>query len=480
MVGAGSKYMSNHNQDILQKIPSVDAVLKSCRIRQIKRDSTRQVLVAAIRIGIHNIRRNLLAGKISPSDEDSLFVMVLDEVQQEVEKLTSSHYRRAINATGIILHTALGRAVLSVEAMQQIQEELAGYSVLQIDMENGKRASRDARIETLFCLLTGSEAATIVNNNAAATAIVLNTVAKDREVIVSRGQLVEIGGSFRLPDVMAFSGAKLVEVGTTNKTHLRDYENAITGNTAAIMRVHPSNYRIQGFSSDVSLEPLVYLAHKHNLVMIDDIGSGSLIDFSQFGFEREPTLQDSVGKGADIVTSSGDKLLGGPQSGIILGKSGFIQAVRKNQFARIVRVDKFTLAAMEATLKSFFDETEALTKIPTMQMVMKKPETIEKTAEEIICRLDSLTTAEFELQQGFSRMGSGSYPTHEMPTVLLAVKPKKMTAELLARCLRQYSIPIITRIKNDQVLIDPRTLQAGDEQIIVNALKDILQADYET
>ncbi len=385
------------------------------------------------------------------------------------------YYRKAINATGIILHTGLGRAVLPKQAISQIQEELSGYSLLQVDIETGKRSRRDQRIEQLLKRLTGAEAATVVNNNAAATAIVLNTVAKGKEVIVSRGQLVEIGGSFRLPDVMSFSGAKLVEVGTTNKTHPYDYVNAITENTAAIMRVHPSNYRIQGFTSEVPLEELVEIAHAHNLVMLDDVGAGALIDFSQFGFEPEPTLPESISKGADIVTSSADKLIGASQGGIILGKTKFIDAIRKNQFARIVRVGKLTLAVLEATLKLFLDDSIALKEVPTLQMLRRDLSEITNQAKRLASQLSkNISGATIATISGFSQTGSGSLPTQNLATTLVAIRSEKIDAETLAKQLRHYNIPIFTRIQDDQVLIDTRTLLSGEDKIVAKALLEIL------
>jgi L-seryl-tRNA(Ser) seleniumtransferase len=400
---------------------------------------------------------------------------VVATARERVEAVTKPFYRYVVNATGIVLHTGLGRAVLPQAALRQIATELQGYSLLQLSAETGKRSRRDERIEWLLQRLTGAEAATVVNNNAAATAIVLNTVAKDKEVIVSRGQLVEIGGSFRLPDVMAFSGARLVEVGTTNKTHPRDYENAITENTAAILRVHPSNYKIQGFSSEVPLAELVEIAHRHELVMIDDVGAGSLVDFSQFGFDPEPTLPESVQQGADIVTSSADKLIGASQGGIILGRKSLIDAVRKNQFARIVRVGKLTLTALEATLKLFLDESVALREVPTLQMLRRSAAEIEKHAERLAAALrDEVSGATVTTTPGFSQMGSGSLPTQNLGTILVVIDPEKTSATSLAKCLRLYKTPIFTRIQNDQVWLDPRTLQEGDDAIIVKAVAHTL------
>lgn len=325
--------------DGLRKLPSVDTLLKEPELESFLAGIGRKAVANSVREAIEEVRRNILAENASEMNEKTIHQKVMAGVRARLKAISEPYYRRAINATGIILHTGLGRAVLAPQALRQIQEELQGYSLLQLDIETGERSKRDEPIEQLLQQLTGAEAATVVNNNAAATAIVLNTVAKGREVIVSRGQLVEIGGSFRLPDVMAFSGAKLVEVGTTNKTHSYDYVNAITENTTAIMRVHPSNYRVVGFSSEVPLEELVEISHTHGLTMIDDVGSGALMDFSRFGFEAEPTLIESISKGADIVTSSADKLIGASQGGIILGKAKLINAVRKNQFFRIVRVE---------------------------------------------------------------------------------------------------------------------------------------------
>ena len=277
---------------------------------------------------------------------------------------------------------------------------------------------------------------------------------------------------------MAFRGAKLVEVGTTNKTHPRDYVNAITENTAAILRVHPSNYKIQGFSSEVSLDELVEIAHEHGLVMINDVGAGALIDFSQFGFEPEPTLSESIAKGADIVTSSADKLIGASQGGIILGRAKLIEDVRKNQFARIVRVGKLTLTALEATLKLFLDESIALREVPTLKMLRRDSSEIAKQAERLALELSkSVSGVAVTTICGFSQMGSGSLPAQNLATTLVVLQPEKISAESLAQQLRQYSTPIFTRIRNDQVLIDPRTLLSGDDEIVVKALHEIFMPE---
>jgi L-seryl-tRNA(Ser) seleniumtransferase len=459
---------------VLRKLPAVDTLLKEPDLESSAAELGRAVVVNSVRRAIDEVRELLLNHALAETDEDAIRRKIIADVRHRLEAISRPHYRKVINATGIILHTALGRAVLSAQALRQIQNELSGYSLLQADTETGKRSKRDSCVEQLLQQLTGAEAATVVNNNAAATSIVLNTVADGKEVIVSRGQLVEIGGAFRLPDVMAFSGAKLVEVGATNKTHPHDYLNAITENTAAILRVHPSNYKIQGFSSEVPLDELVEIAHSHGLVMIDDVGAGALVDFSQFGFEPEPTLSESIAKGADIVTSSTDKMIGASQGGIILGRTKLIDAVRKNQFARIVRVGKLTLAALEATLKLFLDESVALREVPTLKMLRRDATEIAKQAEVMAMELKkSVSGAEVTTICGFSQLGSGSLPGQNLPTTLVALQPEIIGAESLAQKLRQYGTPIFTRIQNDQVLIDPRTLLGGDDKIIIEAVTEI-------
>ncbi len=458
-------------QQLMRRVPSVDAVLKEPELEALAAEYGRRPITDAVREAVEEIRQQLLARPTPDVDEPAIRARITRAAERRIEMIVKPYYGRAVNATGIVLHTGLGRAVLPARALQQIQEALRDYSLLQVDRATGKRSRRDERIEWLLQRLTGAEAATVVNNNAAATAIVLNTVARGKEVIVSRGQLVEIGGSFRLPEVMAFSGARLVEVGTTNKTHPRDYENAITENAAAILRVHPSNYKIQGFSSEVPLETLVEIAHRHDLVMIDDVGAGALIDFSQFGFEPEPTLPDSVRLGADLITSSADKLIGASQGGIILGRKKLVEAVRKNQFARIVRVGKLTLAVLEATLKLFLDESVALREVPTLQMLRRRAGEIREQAERLAAQLrDKNVAAMVTTTSGFSQMGSGSLPAQNLATTLVAILPDGISAESLAARLRLHEPPVFARIQNDQVLIDPRTLRDDDDAIVVEAV----------
>ena len=470
-----ARLMADQREQLLRKLPSVDAILNDPDLQDDIAGLPRKVVADSVRRALDAVRKLLISENPATTDEKTIRQEIIADAKERIAAIMRPHYRRVVNATGIILHTGLGRAVLAPQALQQVHDELKAYSLLQLDIKTGKRSRRDGRIEWLLKQLTGAEAATVVNNNAAATSIVLNTVAKDKEVIVSRGQLVEIGGSFRLPEVMAFSGAKLVEVGTTNKTHAFDYEKAVTENTAAILRVHPSNYKIQGFTSEVPLEELVDIARSHGLVMIDDVGAGALIDFSRFGFEPEPTLTESINKGADIVTSSADKLVGASQGGIILGRTELIEAIRKNQFFRIVRVGKLTLAVLEATLKLFLDESTALSQVPTLQMLMRDVYEITKDADKLASELGkTIANASVAITAGFSQTGSGSLPTQNLATRLVTVKPEKISAESLAKRLRHYQTPVFARIQNDQVLIDPRTLRSGDDKILIKALSEIL------
>jgi L-seryl-tRNA(Ser) seleniumtransferase len=467
--------MDNQENEVLRYLPSVDAVLKTAELQSAGMDFNAEIVTQIVRDAKEHIRAKILKGEYQDKDKAAVFQEMLSRTLKALDSLKRPFYQKVINATGIILHTALGRAVLAPEALAEIQEELKGYSRLQIGLGTGQRSGRDEGVEMLLRCLTGAQAATVVTNNAAATALVLNTIAKGKEVIVSRGQLVEIGGEFRLPDILSFSGVLMVDVGTTNKTHARDYERAITENTAAILRVHPSNYKIRGFTSEVPLEEMVQIAHKHGLVLIDDVGAGSLVDMSQFGFEPEPTLSQSVTAGSDIITSSADKLIGASQGGIILGRQDLIAAIRKNQFARIVRVGKLTLAVLEATLRLFLDSKFAQQRIPTLEMILRKPEDLMRVAESMASQLrNSLTQAEIRTSLDFSQTGSGSLPDQNLPTTLLVIVPKHMSAQILVEKLRQYRTPIITRIQSDQVLIDPRTLLKDEDTVVIQALTDIL------
>ncbi len=463
--------MPGDAQDLLRKLPAVESLLKDPAIVQASTGVPRRIVVESAREAIARMRALILNRTCAGVGEEAVRRDTVSIAKDLIAEASRPHYARVINAAGIILHTGLGRAVLAQSALDQIRRELAGYSLLQLETEGGKRSKRDERIEYLLKLLTGCEAATVVNNNAAATMLVLSALAKGREVIVSRGQLVEIGGSFRLPDVMAASGAVLVEVGTTNKTHPKDYERAITENTAAILRVHPSNYKIIGFSEEVALDELVKIAHAHTLPLIDDVGAGALVDFSRFGFAQEPTLPESVAAGADLVLSSADKLIGASQGGIILGRADLVDAVRKSPIARMVRVGKLTLAALEATLMLFLDEDLAMREVPTLRMLRRPIDEIAAQAARIAAAVAKRAKgARVEVVDGFSQMGSGSLPEQNLATKLVAVAPKSMTPDAFAQRLRDGRPAVFARIQKDLVLFDPRTILDDEEEVLVDAI----------
>ena len=462
--------MTTSRQDLFRAIPSYDAVIKHPDLQPLLERFGRAVIVEALRTAAETIRQEIANGRLG--DPEMVREATVKRTIRETKAVGGPFYHKAINGTGIILHTGLGRAVLAPRALAQIAEQLGGYSILQVDQDSGKRGDREGRIEWLLQKLTGCEAATVVNNNAAATVIALNTVAKGREVIVSRGQLVEIGGAFRLPEIMAVSGVTMREVGTTNKTHLRDYAGAINENTAAILRVHPSNYRIHGFTAEVGIGELEQLAHSHGLCLIDDVGAGALLDFSRYGFQKEPTLPEEVAAGSDLITCSGDKLIGAAQSGIILGRAAWIAKIKKNPLARVLRVDKLTLAVLEATLGLFLDEETALGQLPTLRMLRRTPQELNSQAERIAIALQDFTKIKIGFADDFSQMGSGSLPEQNLPTTVVTIAG--IDLDRLAFELRQAETPVIGRIKDGRFQIDPRTLLPGDEELLIAALRQAI------
>ncbi len=376
------------------------------------------------------------------------------------------HFRRVLNATGVVVHTNLGRSLLADAAITAVIEACARYSNLEFDLEAGKRGSRYSHVEGILCDITGAEAALVVNNNASAVLIILETLAKGREVVVSRGQLVEIGGSFRIPEVMAKSGAILKEVGATNRTHPKDYENAITENTAALLKVHTSNFRIIGFTKEVSMPELKEIGERHGLPVIEDLGSGSLFDFSGMGLVNEPTVQRVVAEGADVVSFSGDKVLGGPQAGIIVGKKKYIDLIKKNPLNRAVRIDKMTLAALEATLRLYLDPKKAAAEVPTLAMITASPEFLRKKAARLARTLrktlDGVFTA--ATAPGVSRVGGGAFPEQDLATTLVGLTPVNpaLSADAVKDALLSADPPMAARIEDGALRLDPRTL-ADDE-----------------
>ncbi|HAK88262.1 MAG TPA: L-seryl-tRNA(Sec) selenium transferase, partial [Nitrospiraceae bacterium] len=449
-------------QKLLASLPSVDEILKSGKGLEWQESYPRRYVLQAIREIIEQTRQAILKDEIK---EISLEDM-LPHVQHRIERLSVFSLRPVINATGVVMHTNLGRSVLSEEILENVKKVACGYSNLEYDLEKGERGKRYSHIQRLLNEITGAESSLIVNNNAAAVFVCLTALAKGKEVIVSRGELVEIGGSFRVPDVMSASGAILREVGTTNKTHLRDYESAINENTGLLLKVHQSNFRTIGFTKQVEIEGMTTLGKKHNIPVMFDLGSGCLIDLKPYGVHIEPTVQEIVKSGCDIVTFSGDKLLGGPQGGVIVGKSELIEKIAKNPLMRAVRIDKLTLSAFEAVLMNYLDEDKAKVNIPTVRMLLQDVNEIKARAKKISMRLKreiKEDVAEMDVIEDSSQSGGGALPEIEFKTFAVAVKPKKLSVNRLEERLRHGNPPIIARIKDNALIIDARTI--GDNEV---------------
>lgn len=448
--------------DLLKMIPKVDQFLKWVAEDDVAPTS---LVKSAVREVIANVRNNILAGKVTEKADLSRHELLIRFRSSLSQKMTYN-FRTVINATGVVVHTNLGRSLLPVAATDMISQVAARFSNLEFDLVSGKRGSRYSLVAELLCDLTGAEAALVVNNNAAAVLLVLETLAAGQEVIVSRGQLVEIGGSFRIPDVMLKSGAMLVEVGATNRTHLRDYENAITEQTAMLLKVHTSNFSMIGFTSEVPLSELVTLAAKENLLVVEDLGSGSLLDLSRYGLRQEPTVSEVIKAGVDVVTFSGDKLLGGPQAGLILGKKKIIAKIKNNPMNRALRIDKFTLAGLEAVLRLYFDEDTALQKIPTLAMLTMPPAIIKGRAMCLLERLKKSLVPQCEvmLMQTESRVGGGAMPEQDLPSWAVALSPAVCTVNELAEQLRVGVLPVIGRIEKNRFILDMRTV--ADDEIV--------------
>ncbi len=451
------------NKNLLYRnIPKVDVLLEQPQMQEAMEYFGRDILVDAVREEVDKLRAYIGVCESEEDAKEKTEQLIGNIIKCAEEKLTPN-MKKVINATGTILHTNLGRAPISEEHMKHIAKIATGYSNLEYNLDAGRRGERYAHFEELLCEITGAEAAMAVNNNAAAVMLILSSLAKGKEVIVSRGELVEIGGKFRVPDVMEQSGATLVEVGTTNKTHFSDYEDAMTEETGAFLKVHTSNYRIVGFTETVGINELVELSQKHDIPIIEDLGSGVLIDLSKYGITYEPTVQDSIKAGADVVCFSGDKLLGGPQAGIIIGKKKYIDMMKKNQLTRALRIDKFTATALEVVLKEYLSEKRAIQNIPVLQMITKTQEAVLKDARKLKRMLIGMgLDAEIAIEDCESQIGGGSLPLERIPSKGVTIKPKKIsTAELETR-MRFLQIPIIPRAVNDKVLLDARTLRPMD------------------
>lgn len=463
-------------RNLFKLIPKVDDILGRDNIKKILETIPRNVVLDSIREETELIRE-----KIKNNKQEEEILEVINNLELSIisnaEYKNSYKLRRVINATGVVVHTNLGRSVINEKIMENINDVVTHYSNLEFDLLKGVRGSRYSHVEEIIAKCTGAEAAMVVNNNAAAVLLVLNTMAKGRDVIVSRGELIEIGGSFRIPDVMIQSSAHLVEVGTTNKTHLFDYEKAISEDTAALLKVHTSNYRILGFTSSVDAIDLIELKNKYNLPIIEDLGSGVLLDLSKYGLEYEPTVQDSIKNGIDIVTFSGDKLLGGPQAGIIVGKKQYIEAMKKNQLTRALRVDKFTIAALEGTLKYYMDEENVVNEIPTIRMLTDSIESINNKALKLKRYIDNIEIDYFDIaiEDEFSEVGGGSLPLERIPTKCLVLSLDGKGLQKFEECLRRFSIPIIARLYKDRVYFDLRTIEEDEISIVAEGIKYALE-----
>lgn len=450
-------------------LPSVNQLLESPQLRALVDTANHNVVVGGVRTFLDRLRDQIssAAGDVQIPTAQELAEKIATWISGEDQP----HLRPVINATGVILHTGLGRAPLASEAVSEMNQMADGYASVEIDLKTGKRSQRDLAVKKLLCELTGAASATVVNNNAAATMLALSAMAAGKEVVVSRGQLVEIGGSYRLPDVMECSRAKLREVGTTNKTRLADYENAINENTGAILRVHPSNFRVVGFTESVSLPDLVKLARKHNLPVIDDVGSGALVDFQQYGLTDEPLVSDSIQQGADVVLFSGDKLVGGPQCGIVAGTGSWVEKIKKHPMTRAMRVDKLTLAALAATLRLYRDTEKAAREIPLLLMLSTSEETLKLRAERLALQIaQAPSVASATPVEGTSTLGGGSLPAQYLPTWCVAITPEGLSVDDFSQQLRMGTPSIFGRINNDQLLLDLRTVMPRQDTALVESI----------
>jgi L-seryl-tRNA(Ser) seleniumtransferase len=456
----------------LKSLPGVDHILALAETNDQFKQMPRSLVLESVRRAIDNTRKEILGDKPAVITDEA----IINRAAMLAAQKMKNRLNPLINATGVVLHTNLGRALLCRDALENIMAVASSYSNLELNLSTGKRGIRYAAIEDLICELTGAEAAMAVNNNAGAVLLALNTLAQGRQVIVSRGELVEIGGSFRVPDVMIKSGCILKEVGTTNRTHPHDYSNAVTEETGLLLKVHTSNYKIEGFTKSVSLQELVNIGKPNDIPVMEDLGSGTLIDFSAFGLPSEPPVFKQVASGADVVTFSGDKLLGGPQAGIIVGTKKYMDQIKANPLTRALRIDKMTLAALEATLKLYRDTLAAVEKIPTLRMLTLSYEQLSQDAEVLLSLVSQAlgTRAELALADMNSRPGGGSYPGLTLPTRCLTIRPKSLSVTALDKRLRAFDPAVMGRIEDDCFIIDPRTLQPGQDKILANILKKLI------
>lgn len=464
------------NKNILfRNIPKVDVLLEKPEIIQLIENYHRDVVVDAIREEIEKLRYF-----IKKNDDISLIEEKIESLVESiilnVKKVYSYNLKKVINGTGTILHTNLGRAIISKKHANYLSEVVTSYSNLEYNLEEGKRGERYSHFEKLICKITGAESAMAVNNNAAAVMLVLSSMAKDKEVIVSRGELVEVGGKFRIPDVMKSSNAHLVEIGTTNKTHLEDYEDSISENTGAFLKVHTSNFKILGFTESVSIDELCKLGKEKNIPVIEDIGSGVLIDLSKYGLEYEPTVQESIKAGVDIVSFSGDKLLGGPQAGIIVGKKKYIDKMKKNPLTRAFRIDKFTATILEMIFHEYLNEEDAIKNIPVLSLITKDIKEIEESANKLYEKINPIKdVASVQIEDTLSQIGGGSLPAERIKSKAITIMPKNISTAALEEKLRLGENPVVGRISEDKLILDMRTILEDEIDILSEKIIDILK-----
>ncbi|MBY6035945.1 L-seryl-tRNA(Sec) selenium transferase [Fictibacillus nanhaiensis] len=453
---------------LLRQLPAVHELVKEISLEV--NDKPEREITRAVQDSIYTWRNTILASPNSIDLNTDLKTLIKETVVTKLNK-PANRITSLINASGVVIHTNLGRSRLSERAVKRMTETALMYSNLEYNLEEGKRGSRHDLTEDLIKRVSGAEAAMVVNNNAAAVYLILKALAKDKEVIVSRGELVEIGGSFRVSSIMEESGAVLKEVGTTNKTHYSDYENAINENTSLVMKVHTSNFKIVGFTKSISSNELMTLKkNAPDLIVYEDLGSGALYPFDQHGIGEEPLVSAVIRQGVDLITFSGDKLLGGPQAGIIAGKKELIQKLKKHQLARVLRVDKFTIAALNETLNSYLNEEYH--SIPTVRDILKTPEEIKARAIQLKEKIKENASLTLDIVADYSQVGGGTMPEVKLPTYCLGLKHDK-GAEFLSKAFRNYKVPIIVRIKDDEILLDLRTVTSDEEKVIIEAIQTI-------
>ena len=459
----------------LRRLPAIDRLLNAPALLALEQSIPHLLIREAAQQTVDALRQRILAGEEPDLSLDSAAA----QAARRAVQLDRPSLRKVVNVTGTRLHTNLGRAPLCDEALAAIEATARGYSNLEFDLDAGERGKRYTHVEQLLCRLTGGEAATVVNNNAGAVMLCLAALAGGRSAIVSRGELIEIGGSFRIPEIMAASGVKLVEVGATNKTHLKDYDKAIDAQTALILKVHTSNYRILGFTEAVSGEQLAALGKARGLPVLEDLGSGLLMDLTPYGLPREPTVREALGTGIDLVTFSGDKLLGGPQAGLIVGSRAVIDKVRKHPMARALRSDKLTLAALEATLRLYLDPERALQKVPTLRMLAASIDELQQRCAALLPQLQAVVgdRAELEIIDATATVGGGALPLAELPGRVIALSPRSLSLNRLTTRLRGCDVPVIGRVQDERWLIDPRTLGDDEEALLALALRHVFHQE---